>query len=63
MDTMIKQEIQDIEEVEIAEQSSNAGLQHYLTRRAHPLKGTSKKLFPAHASMSFITTTSVLFLE
>lgn len=30
--------------------SVDAGIEHFLTRRVHPRKGTSKKLFPAHAS-------------
>ena len=55
METVIKQEIDDVMAQSTSgsdegEQSEDGGLEHFLTRRVHPRKGTSKKLFPAHAS-------------
>lgn len=35
--------------------SEDRGIEHFLTRRVHPRKGTSKKLFPAHASKLHIS--------
>lgn len=53
LDRVIKQEPSDMLLVGVSEDEQSqedAGLEHFLTRRVHPRKGTSKKLFPAHAS-------------
>jgi len=38
------------EDGDIADDDGSSALEHFLRRRVHPRKGTSKKLFPAHAS-------------
>lgn len=51
--TVVKEEVEDFPSSvasDDGEQSDDGGLEHFLTRRVHPRKGTSKKLFPAHAS-------------
>lgn len=56
LNTIIKEEVEEVEEVvsgsssEHSYQSDDGGIEHFLKRRVHPRKGTSKKLFPAHAS-------------
>lgn len=63
IETAIKEEIDDLMTQSTAgsddgDQSEDGGLEHFLTRRVHPRKGTSKKLFPAHASKSLLMSST-----